>query len=242
MALLTKKPPYNLGVANSWRHLIYFQLAKPPNLEFPTFYHHLFDTVIPTPKIDPMWILLESIMTVWILFNGISMIGSMYPYNITILMGSDPAHGIRNMDPVPQFLWRQAHYTTPPLKTNMTLSGWNMTPPFKGNKKYICNLGVHFPFSSHSFVSRRDSTHSEWWPCMEKRRQGTVLGDGRSSTRCFHIEMPFMSLGGSKPTVVAGDFELHLPVVSRVLPSHLYGALTPVNAPSSAIYRGCSML
>ena len=29
--------------------------------------------------------------------------------------------------------------------------------------------------------------------------QGTVLGDGRSSTRCFHIEMPFMSLGGSKP-------------------------------------------
>lgn len=127
MALLTKKPPYNLGVANSWRHLIYFQLAKPPNLEFPTFYHHLFDTVIPTPKIDPMWILLESIMTVWILFNGISMIGSMYPYNITILMGSDPAHGIRNMDPDPQFLWRQAHYTTPPLKTNMTLSGWNMT-------------------------------------------------------------------------------------------------------------------
>ena len=32
---------------------ICFQLAKPPNLEFPTFYHHLFDTVIPTPKIDP---------------------------------------------------------------------------------------------------------------------------------------------------------------------------------------------
>ena len=29
--------------------------------------------------------------------------------------------------------------------------------------------------------------------------QGTVLGDGRSSTRCFHIEMPFMSFGGSKP-------------------------------------------